>query len=55
MAKKKEKTVFTCGACGHKFEHKGDATEGVACPECGGSDQLSSECVKVKDDEGGDQ
>lgn len=49
MSKKKEQVEFTCGACQHVFTPKVKAGEGVACPECGSSDQLSSRTVKAED------
>ncbi len=54
MAKaKKKETEFTCGGCGHVFTPTVKAGEGVACPECGSSDQLSSRVVTAKEDNGG--
>jgi len=48
MAKKTTKTEFTCGGCGHVWTPpKVKTGEGVACPECKSSDQLSSREVKV--------
>lgn len=48
---KKKHTEFTCGACDHVFTPKVKAGEGVACPKCGSSDQLSSRVVTTKDDD----
>lgn len=59
-AKRTEKscnTEFTCGDCGHTFVKEVAGGEGVSCPDCGSSDQLSSRPVKgaaaTKDDEAG--
>lgn len=50
MASTKKQTEFTCGGCGHVWTQQPKGGQGVACPKCDRSDQLSSRTVKAKEE-----